>query len=137
MQSCRSLNNHQPKYNKHRNKKQQQYIPEETSQNYLNEYLYYLEKSSNQKYYYKKNPLRIFSFIAIIILISIYSLIWYFLSLIFTGFINIVKKINGYGYLIRKSMIYVSLMLMIEIMVIGSFLFYQLLFFQLFLERSL
>ena len=111
MQSSKSLINHQPKYNKHRNKKQQQY--------------------------YKKNPLRIFSFLAIIILISIYSLIRYFLSLIFTGYIYIVKKINGYGYLIRKSMIYVSLMLMFEIMVIGSYLFYQHLFFQLFLERSI
>ena len=122
MQSSRSLNNHQSKYNQRRNKKQQQYIPEVTSQNYLNEYFYYLENSSNQKYYYKNNPLRIFSFLVIIILISIYSLIWYFLSLIFTGLIHFAKKINDYGYLIRKSMIYVSLLLIIEIVVIELFL---------------
>ena len=98
-------------------KKKQKY---ELTSNF-NKY-YDLESLTDNKYYYNKKPLKIFLLIGLIILISIYSLNYYSIYFIYRTFNYMTKKINLNGYLIRKGVIYLCIMLIIEIIVISLYL---------------
>lgn len=81
-----------------------------------------LESLRDNKYKFKKNPFNLSLLIGLIMLISIYSLNYYLFYFIIKGFNYSIKKINHNGYVIRKVMIYISILLIIEIIVINLYL---------------
>lgn len=115
MQSDRFLDSHKYNFNTSiKCKKKTKKVSTNNSNQYIN-----LETSLS---YYKNNYFKIFLLIGMIILTFIYSLNYYSFYFILKGFKYIVKKINHKGYVIRKVMIYLTMLLIIEIIVINLYL---------------
>ena len=118
MQSNKFLSIHQTDYNLNTNlKKKKKYLLSTNISRYHN-----LENASNIKYYNKKDSFKVLLLVGLIILISVYSLKYYSLYLMFKVINYIARKINPYAYLVRKGMIYLSILLIIEILIINLLL---------------
>ena len=81
-----------------------------------------LESLRDNKYKFKKNPFNLSLLIGLIMLISIYSFNYYSFYFITKSFNYSIKKINHNGYVVRKGMIYLSILLLIEILAISLYL---------------
>lgn len=117
MPSNKLLNNHSTKY-----KQYQKIYPKDILQNNFNHYENNnLEKPLTNKYYYIQYSLQIFLLIGLIILITINYLVNYLFYYFFIVFNYTTGKINSYSLKIRKTMIYLSILIIIQLAIISGF----------------
>lgn len=112
MQSYIFLNSKESIYKPNIKKKKK--VSTNNSKQYIN-----LKKTSS---HYKNNHLKIFLLVCFLILASTYYLNYYSFYFFLKGINYIVKKISHNSQVVRKVMIYLTILLIIEIIVINLFL---------------